>query len=463
MGGLMVKIWAKYYAESACPSGSKPKVSQLIFVATPHLGSPKTIKALVEGYNIYFDELSGLKRYLGWFERNYLLKAVNAAGMGFQSYYELMPIQASELCRSKIPELQNLPSPLDGDDGKPLNVFNIDNWKKYDLLRQIENPTLRRSYYDGTIADMLRKAEQLLCDMATFDPTSVAPVTYLVGREKEDSTYGWFLLKLSGPLIAKFTSVAGDGTVPLYSAQNALISRTKQIYEIAYDHVGIVSSPRMMGLVESWYATAVARSKLQIAAANVQLQPVVTAEVASTGDLLPVSLDASAWSAKENQLAISLNTKALNLMGYTSADVASAASSKLDPEQRAALFAVAASTADVPEQKLAWTGEVAQSAYAAGRFDDAIGSSGVLTTWAQTELPKDSTQAVALQKQAKEILGWSYLRGGDIQNFSMIAREFATTGQQLKEPGLPYLSPFNLPSDEKHLMAISPPERAWGG
>jgi pimeloyl-ACP methyl ester carboxylesterase len=61
MGGLMTKVWAARHAKEPCADGKDPGVKQIVFVATPHLGSPKAIKAIAEGYNIVFDELAGLK------------------------------------------------------------------------------------------------------------------------------------------------------------------------------------------------------------------------------------------------------------------------------------------------------------------------------------------------------------------------------------------------------------------
>ena len=43
-------------------------------------------KAIAEGYNNFFDELTGFNRYLGMLERNYLLEAVNQAGISFPEF-----------------------------------------------------------------------------------------------------------------------------------------------------------------------------------------------------------------------------------------------------------------------------------------------------------------------------------------------------------------------------------------
>jgi hypothetical protein len=122
MGGIMAKIWAKRYSQMACVNGKRPEIARIVFVATPHLGSPKSIKAIAEEYNILFDELTGLKRYLGWFERNYVLDAINEAGMSFPSLYELLPIRTSEYCQSTKPGLAVIASPADGEIVKAQNL-----------------------------------------------------------------------------------------------------------------------------------------------------------------------------------------------------------------------------------------------------------------------------------------------------------------------------------------------------
>jgi pimeloyl-ACP methyl ester carboxylesterase len=152
MGGLIAKIWAEKYGATACDDGTVPHVREIVFVWTPHLGSPKAIKALADGYNLLFDDLNGLRYYLGWFERNYILTSINQSGFSFASFYELLPIRMSEYCLAKRPFLAEASDPVDGDAGKPVNLFNIEMWKRYDLLKQIEPPAAREAYYEAKIA-----------------------------------------------------------------------------------------------------------------------------------------------------------------------------------------------------------------------------------------------------------------------------------------------------------------------
>lgn len=194
MGGLVTKVWAARHAKEPCANGKEPVVAQIVFVATPHLGSPKAIKAIAQGYNILFDELAGLQSLLGYYERKYTLEAINKAGMSFPSIYELLPIRTSEYCIQQKPNLRR--DPVDGDDDKPINLFDVDTWRRYDPLRRIGAQPVRRTFYEHHLAPLLRQAEQLLCEIVDFDPAKVAEfVDYLFGREKDDTTYGWFSLR----------------------------------------------------------------------------------------------------------------------------------------------------------------------------------------------------------------------------------------------------------------------------
>jgi pimeloyl-ACP methyl ester carboxylesterase len=444
MGGLVTKVWAARHANEPCSNGEKPEVTQIVFVATPHLGSPKAIKALADGYNILFDELAGLKRRLGlgWLEQNYLLNAVNQAGISFPSLYELLPIRTSEYCRQQKPELGKASNPVDGDDNKPINLFDVENWRRYDLLRRIGAPAVRRSYYEHDLAPLLRQAEQLLCEIVDFDPRTVADVIYLFGREKDDRTYGWFQLHAGAAnSIGLSTNIQGDGTVPTYSAQNFLISSTRQIREVRADHTSIISTAPMLDLVEEWYVKAGKRANLETGRANAQYASLLVAEMAASGNLIPVSVDPGAWSQGDDTFAIELNAKALTAMGYQPSDVWRVASAAFDPSERARLFAVAASSTKEPSQRLTWIADTARASYDAAHFEEAIRTATFLAAAADTEIPANDPKTLSLQKTAKELQGWSLLRVGDVAKFnelaSLYAAKYAVSKEDFKEPTSP--------------------------
>lgn len=440
MGGLLTKVWAARYAKERCSNGKEPNVAQVVFVATPHLGSPKAIKALAEGYNIIFDELGGVKRYLGIWERNYVLNSVNQAGIAFPSIYELLPIRSSEYCSSRKPALAKAAVPVVGDNNKPVSLFDIESWRRYDLLRRIGAPAVRRSYYEHDLAPLLKQSEQLLCEIADFDPSSVTEVRYLFGREKADRTFGWFHLRSAGAGdgIEKSTLMQGDGTVPVYSAQNLLVSSTRQITEVEADHTSIVSSEIVRQAIDDIYEQAMRRAELEPARANPKYASLLATEAAVTGTLLPVSLNPVAWSRDDEKLAIELNRKILDKMGYKASDVAKFASVTPGAPERAKLYAVAATTANEPSQRLAWTMEVARSSYETGRFLDAISSSNYVALAATKELPANDPATTSLMKTAEELEGWAYLKDGQLEKFneraSSYATKYAVSKDAFKEP-----------------------------
>ena len=299
-------------------------------------------------------------------------------------------------------------------------------------------------YYENDLAPLLRRAEQLSCEIADFDPATVADVVYLFGREKADRTYGSFHLRSGAPeSIDSSTTIQGDGTVPVYSAQNFLVSSTRQTAEVQADHTSIINSATVLRLVDELYAKAIWRADLQTARANTQFASLLIAETAASGNLIPVSLDPEAWAQGDDKFAVQINTKALTAMGYKTTDVAQIASTKLDADERAKLYAVAASSTFEPSQRLTLIGDVALTSYAAGRFEDAIRSSAYVAAVVE-RAPSSDPKTVNLQKAVKEVEGWSYLRGGDLGKFSDLASSYATKYAVTKEE---FREPRALPSE----------------
>lgn len=441
MGGILTKVWAARHAREQCANGRNPRVTQIVFVATPHLGSPKAIKAIAEGYNIIFDELTGLKKYLGWFERNYLLDAINQAGISFPSLYELLPIRGSEYCSQLKPAIAKALVPAVGDNDQPISLFEAEVWSRYDLLRRIGSAPVRRSYYQNDLAPLLRRAERLLCEIADFDPATIADVLYIFGREKADRTLGWFQLRSGLPnVINSSTAGQGDGTVPVYSAQNFLVSSTWQTKEVQADHTSIVSNIVLLAYVKDLYSKAIQRAELQNARSNGQYASLLTTEMAATGNLLFVDSNPATWTGQDEKLAIELNSSALKLMDYQPTDVAQFASYTLSPSERKNLYTIAASSTSVPSLRLTWIAESARSSYEAGRYQDAIVNAAYIAASTPFVSPTDPNLAI-LQKSAKEIEGWSYLKAGDLTKFNELASAYATqysvSKDNFKEPIAP--------------------------
>jgi pimeloyl-ACP methyl ester carboxylesterase len=425
MGGLMTKVWLKGHSDVACPNGTKPDVKRVVFVATPHLGSPKTIKAILQGYNYLFEETNVLSRPLGRFATNYLLNAFNQAGPSFPSIYELLPIRSSEYCTATKKSLASTAVPAASNDGKPINIFDPETWQKHDFLNRLGGSADSRNvYYAQRIAPLLKRSERLLCELADFDPSKATEVMYVVGREKGANTIGWTSLRLgAADIFEKSTNVEGDGTVPFYSAKNTLINSNSEPLVIDADHLRIISHLEVTRKIDGWYNEAEVSARRELASlGNAEFDTIMLAETAASGSLFPVSLNAREWPNPDNQFAIKINTRALDAMGYSSSDVADFAfwSDSLD---RAHLYAISASTTNSPGDKAAWLTDVAKLAYIYSQYDVAIANSE-LVLGTKTDSQKAIPNFAELEKEATKLAGWSYLQRGDREKFNTVASEF---------------------------------------
>jgi hypothetical protein len=285
---------------------------------------------------------------------------------------------------------------------------------------------------------LLKNAELLLCDLVDFDPSTVADqVLYVYGRELSPNTFGWFGLNSALPqVIDKFTNVLGDGTVPVYSANNSVKSKTSEVIEVpSATHVQLISSLAVLNIIDDWYAGATKHAELALGRTNVTYTSLLSADIAASGNLVPISLDATSWSDNDEALAIEINKKALGLMGFGSASVAKIADATPDPIERGKLYAVAASLASDHLERLTLITELAKTAYQASHFQEAIKNSALVGTLADAGTLEREPSAKTQVKLAQEILGWSYLREGDLGKFNAISTDYARQYQvQLAEP-----------------------------
>jgi len=443
MGGLIAKIWMKDHSSKPCSvDGKSPTTKEVVFVGTPHLGAPKAVKALSKGYNILFGELntlSGLSGIFGYFERKYLLEAINNAGMTFPSLYEILPIQTSDFCRTKKAVLRGFANPMPVVDrrGSEINLYDAQNWMDFDFLRRIEPPALRNTFYKKSLPELLKNAELLSCELVDFDPGSVASVTYIVGHQSSEGTDGWITLARNlSDIIQGIKPTYGDGTVPDYSAANALVSRTLETKRIPLEHTALVNSRFLALKFKQWFEVAAAKAKTKIAAAKKEFLSLVAAEAAATGQLLPMPLDAGQWDTKYSQRAAQINSIALNHMGYSANVVEKLASRARDPSSTASLYALAANIQGISEEKkLSLTAALARAAYLGSDYQSSIASSEFVLAQARSkENQLDSTTMKNVTTRASEARAWAYLRSGDEKKFAAYLKEAEVRGIKLAEP-----------------------------
>ena len=128
-------------------------------------------------------------------------------------------------------------------------------------------------------------------------------------------------------------------------------------------------------------------------------------------------------------------------MGYEPSYVWYVASVARDPSERARLFALAASSTKDTSQRLTYIADTARAAYDAAHFEEAIRTATFLAAAADTEIPRNDPDTVSLQKTAKEVQGWAYLRMGDVAKFNEVVSSYATrykvAKEEFKEPTSP--------------------------
>ena len=87
MGGLVTKLWLKDYYDRGCGKSEKVPLDGILFVGTPHYGSPKAVQAVIFGV-----EFTGIRPV-----SDILTSDLNKYGVTFDSIYELFPFSHSYL------------------------------------------------------------------------------------------------------------------------------------------------------------------------------------------------------------------------------------------------------------------------------------------------------------------------------------------------------------------------------
>ena len=312
MGGLVLRHWLKFGVQG-CSSG-KPNIRHIVFVATPHLGSSKTIKSAVDGYTFYFEGTSFLTGFLARQER-WLLAALNKAGPTFPSFYELLPIQSSEYCRTKVALLASLPKALvAGEEQNAINAYDSRIWREFKLLKWHDRSASDIEASERALTNALRAGEEFSCNLVDFDPSSIAPVTYIVGQAPDRNTVGWVALKRkrpSGDVEVTYSEEFGDGVVPHYSAADAVNSRTWQTVLLRGDHLSILNSPVLKQIVAQWFADAERNSAASLQKHSSAYGHALHEEYKRSGRLIPLPLHPSQWRTDEARFAIDFNRRLL--------------------------------------------------------------------------------------------------------------------------------------------------------
>lgn len=343
MGGLVLKIWLMEHYEDGCSNrdGKKIDISNIIFVATPHLGAPDVVKTMLSGSAEIFPILE-----------DYFTPDIGIVGLSFDSMYELLPMQHAfqvnfreeNLClrQSELRLPQNRYRVFHRDaygDDSVVNLYSATVWRRLGLMPRIETlleeHNIFRQNPDVYLQQKLDKARELSCRLSRFTiPNDISnKVIYLAGKlAKEQITVSTtadeilisdrripgaiedFVVTdgLTGqPKYVYINSGPGDSTVPEDVATNG---RSTEARRSNADHIGILSSYVFNDLMDAVQLRADIRDvdALKIAGFNEEFNfPVV--QLISALEKADVDTRTSEWvipesiASKNNFLRIDVN------------------------------------------------------------------------------------------------------------------------------------------------------------
>lgn len=270
MGGLVVKHWLRNHYDQGCNGqGQKLDIRRISFVATPHLGAPKSLLTfLYEEQLISFGPLN-----------HFLAGSLNKYGPTFDSIYELFPFThahrgkfiSSQLClppnlRERSPAFElRVGVQQSGNKTRPVDIFSASVLLKYGIERKftdigIINPQLY-------LQKKLDNARSVICDLLSYKfPEEIEAKFHFVAAKEshlvefEDlKTVNQILISdrkiknrtpvfkidretKSGHLFVYVSRTHGDETVPFDIAKNGTDDVRRFDMVPNASHLGILTS-----------------------------------------------------------------------------------------------------------------------------------------------------------------------------------------------------------------------------
>ena len=260
MGGLVLRQWLADLARKGCDENGKispVRIGNILFVGTPLMGAPKAFHAYFNGYSFIFEG----SHYLAQLEK-YLLGPLNKVGTTFESTYSLLPVWSSLFCRSKLPFLkERTPSVIIEKPHKHVNIFDPIHWDNLRLWRNVNNNIFNEKKINKKkfVTKNLKKAELEGCLGLVKNPHDLKNITsikYIYGRGEKKDTVAQLKIVATPNKKSKITINKkdwGDGTVPWESAKGYPETFNKEMVEVPETHVKLISHPRVLRIVKSWY------------------------------------------------------------------------------------------------------------------------------------------------------------------------------------------------------------------
>ncbi len=229
MGGLVLKNWLLHeYRKASCPDTGVSvqslfsRIDKVIYVATPHLGSPMAIEALVHEYNVAGKGDDGLLSYFKRGAGRYFSQALNRFGGTFPSLYELLP--ASRVCFSAIPDAAAVRAHT-GTSFPISNIFHYEIWKNYRWPKNLYGSDTgnKDQFIAQDLQERLRSAQDVSCDLVGHEwSRETFPVVRIYSDSVKSTTCKVVVEEPESagqsPRLAMTEACPGDGTVPAYAA-----------------------------------------------------------------------------------------------------------------------------------------------------------------------------------------------------------------------------------------------------
>ena len=366
MGGLVATYW--YYNHySKNPELYPFDLDRIIFLGTPHSGTPAALWTLIRGYEEYpmfmwlFSREAAAEKVIAWL--------LNEVGHTFPSVYQLLPaydvghkyngLPGYNVRRGHGAPRINIELRRDLNFHGHADVFSLNTWKEFDMLSRVRRETAPDDFYKRIgvyLADAKAFHEEL--DRLSKEHGRIPTAEYFYSTTHET------LVEVRGKLDdgAKTRAIirenTGDGRVPMETALNLYRDPNPNAHEVDRKHDDLVNDRKFLNHVGLIISLAQTRRNWQIVTSVPDNRLIDV--LATAGAILDQHLDPASRSEPEVQAIVKLNERVL-------ARIAEASNVELPPgcfahqiarrspePVRMQLYAMAVALADCP-YSVAWS------------------------------------------------------------------------------------------------------------
>ncbi len=312
MGGLVTTWWYHHYFKNAEIKHTFGGIEQVIFLGTPHSGSPAMLFLMLDRYTANLDP--------GWISKKFQSRVfgdLNRAAFSFPSIYQILPHYTKDR-----PVIKRQHHAL-GEES--LDHFQAKVWRKYDLLKwQREQVGDNKKVFYDRIAPLLRDGGLFQQQLAALPEIDEA--VYFYGEKTK--TPGAFTIvhtKNDEYKIVRAKRIDGDGRVPTEIASNAVrdVNPVKAHPLGKTTHGDLPKAQPFIAFLVKLKKHHERPSRTQFAVLARGNATVENAMLAN-GALLKIPLDPAQWSRPEEKQMLELNQRVLALADAKAAAAGSA-------------------------------------------------------------------------------------------------------------------------------------------